>query len=342
MIIAVHGDNGFAPRWRTAAERMGIRVKHVNALSNTVWKDLNGCTALLWHVDHENSVDLEFARSVLLTAEQRRLRVYPDHRTVWHFDDKVAQKYLLEAIDAPIAPTWVFFDRRDAEQFLSAATFPLVFKLRGGAGSLNVRMIRSRREGLRMVSAMFGRGLPAFPIGGSLVRVASRARQAYGKKSSLWRRAWRVMGLMARKLRSFGRERGYVLFQEFVPGNDHDVRVTVVGERAFVFMRTVRPGDFRASGSGMIQYLEPDAIPLDMVDLAYSITQKLGTQSLALDFVRDPDSRRPILLEISYSFVASAVEACPGYLKPDHTWVPGTVDVPELILRDLMADEARR
>ena len=335
-MIAIHGDNGFARRWPTIAERLDLRVKRVNAFSNSIWQDLEGCSALLWNVNHEDVNDLEFARAVLLSAEQRGIRVFPDHRTVWHFDDKVAQKYLLEAIGAPLAPTWVFFDKGEALRFLEAAEYPLVFKLRGGAGSINVQLIRSRRDGVRVVSSMFGRGLPPFPVGASLLRAASRAKNPASRAGTVWQRGRRAAAVLMRKVTGARRERGYVLFQRYVRDNAHDVRVTVVGDRAFTFFRGVRQDDFRASGSGLLQYPDAQAVPLDMVDLAFSITRELRAQSLALDFVVDQESNRPVLLEVSYTFMASAVEGCPGYFTPVHVWVPGSFDPAELILKDIV------
>ena len=334
--IAIHGDNGFARRWPSVAERMGLRVKRVNAFSNSIWEDLEGCSALLWNVNHEAINDLEFARPVLLSAEQRGIRVFPDHRTVWHFDDKVAQKYLLEAIDAPLATTWVFFDKGEAMRFLERAEYPLVFKLRRGSGSLNVQLIRSRRDGVRVVSAMFGRGLPPFPVGASLLRAATRAKQPGSRAGTIWERGRRAATVLMRKVTGPGRERGYVLFQRYVRDNARDIRVTVVGDRAFTFFRGVRPNDFRASGSGLLQYPDARAVQLDMVDIAFSITRTLRAQSLALDFVVEPDSDRPVLLEVSYTFIASAVEGCPGYFTPGHVWVSGSFDPAELILKDVV------
>ena len=47
-----------------------------------------------------------------------------------------------------------------------------------------------------------------------------------------------------------GKEREYVYFQEFLPGNNFDIRIIVIGDKAFGLKRMVRKGDFRASGSG--------------------------------------------------------------------------------------------
>ena len=59
--------------------------------------------------------------------------------------------------------------------------------------------------------------------------------------------------------RRFELQRDYLLVQEFLPGNGFDTRITVIGNRAFGFRRFNRPDDFRASGSGRIDW-NPAAI----------------------------------------------------------------------------------
>lgn len=334
-VIAVHGDNNFARRWPTIAAGLGIGVKRVNALGPSLWHDLEGCDALFWNVNHENPTDRAFARSILTSVEERGYRVYPDHRTVWHFDDKVAQKYLLEAIDAPLVESWVFFDAHEANVFLRQAEYPIVFKLRGGASSLNVQLVRDERAASRIVATMFGAGMRPFPAAEGFRRAASRARAATVKRGSMLQRGLRVGRSMLRKFTRFDRERGYVLFQRFIENSGDEYRVVVVGDRAFCFTRIRRDGDFRASGSGRYLFLEPPAIPLDIIDAAFTVARRLGTQSLALDLLRDPRTQQPALLEVSYSFGPTVLNA-PGYLTSDHVWVPGTYDPAEFIVRDVL------
>ena len=69
-----------------------------------------------------------------------------------------------------------------------------------------------------------------------------------------------------------------VLFQEFLPCNDFDTRITVIGNRAFGFRRFNRANDFRASGSGKIDY-DPKNIAPEMVQLAFDVTRRLNVQS---------------------------------------------------------------
>jgi hypothetical protein len=117
------------------------------------------------------------------------------------------------------------------------------------------------------------------------------------------------------------RQRDYVLFQEFMPDNKFDIRVTVIGNRAFSFLRHVRPDDFRASGSGDIDY---DIKKIDMrcLKIAFEISEKFKFQSMAYDFIFN-SSGEPEISEMSYTFVDDVVYKCPGYFDRDFRWNEG-------------------
>ena len=334
--IAIHHGGAFWRRWEARAQELGFKAVLVDGLGATLWEDLRGCDFLLWHLNQDNPVDLAHARSILAAVEYRGLKVFPNQATRWHFDDKIAQVKLLEAIGAPVARTWVFFSREQALGFVRNAEYPFVFKLRCGAGSMNVRLVPDRSAAERLVRRMFGGGLAARPAAAVVARTYARAKKAPLGWATLRDRGGRVFpGLLRLFLRPL-KESGYVIFQEFIPGNDHDIRVTVIGERAFCFRRGVRPHDFRASGSGRIVHLTADELPLDVVREAMAVSRRLGCQSMAYDFVRRPGSGQPVLLEMSCVFLAEAVHDCLGYLESGERWHPGHFWPQDLILEDLV------
>lgn len=339
--IAVHRGPGFSRRWVSRAVELGHSAREVNGYATEIIDQLRSFEVFLWHLSHDEPNDLEHARGVLLAAEAAGLRVFPNHATSWHFDDKIAQKYLLESVGAPLAPTWVFYSKKEALEYLDRAQYPLVFKLRRGAGSMNVRLIMNRREGRGIVRQMFRRGINAAPVRESIRRAAARARRKDHGGAPFRARLARAAGRITRQLLSTPRERGYVLFQKFIPENDHDLRATVIGERCFIFRRDVRPGDFRASGSGRISYFEEEEVPLDVVKTAFSISRKLGFQSMSYDFVRDPENAKAMVLEMSFVFNDVAVANCPGYLRPDCTWCDGQAWPQDAILEDLLSPAVR-
>ena len=130
-----------------------------------------------------------------------------------------------------------------------------------------------------------------------------------------------------------GREIGYVYFQDFVPDNDHDIRVVVIGDKAFAIKRMVRVNDFRASGSGHILY-DRHLFDEETIKLAFDLAAKLQTQCVAFDFVSD--NKNMLLVEISYGFSPHGYDPCPGYWEKDLTWREGSFNPYGWMVEDLI------
>jgi glutathione synthase/RimK-type ligase-like ATP-grasp enzyme len=335
--VAIHRSEGsFSDRWIEYCAEHGVAYEVVNCYDSGILGRLASANALLWHWSHGIAADLLMAHSIIRSAETMGLKVFPSTATCWHFDDKVAQKYLLEAVGAPLVPAHVFFDLETAFRWIDQAAFPKVFKLRRGAGSMNVRLVRSAAEARRLARRAFGRGFKA--VGRYFVDAPTRLRKV--------RRRGDLLGALKRLPRTFwngyrsnlliGRERGYVYFQDFMPDNLFDTRVTVIGNRAFGFTRNVRPRDFRASGSGSIDY-DLKRIDPQCVRIAFDTAARIGSQSTAFDFVRSAGGQ-PQIVEISYGYLASAVYNCVGHWDSDLRWHEGHVWPQDAILEDLLAE----
>lgn len=333
--IALHDRPGsFSDRWAIFCERLGIDHEMVNCYDTGIIDKLREFDALMWHFEQRSGTDLLMARHVLTSAERMGLVVFPNTATHWHFDDKVAQKYLLEAIEAPMVPTWVFFEKDRAVEWLRSADYPLVSKLRRGAGSANVQLVNNFAEAKAHCQKSFGRGHRAVP---SYFAESSTKLRRIESSRALWGKLKRMPGLISKFRRAqhqLGRERGYVLFQKFVPDNAYDTRVTVVGNRAWAFTRNVRKGDFRASGGGSINY-DLDLISPEALRIAFETTDKLDAQSVAYDFVQD-DQGNCHILEISYGYISSAVHECPGHWDRNLTFHEGGMWPEEAHVTDLL------
>jgi glutathione synthase/RimK-type ligase-like ATP-grasp enzyme len=335
--LAAHRAPGFAERWIEGSHPEDVAVSGIDGYRSGIVSELGSFDAVAWQLSQDRSLDLTVGRQVLAAAEMMGLTVFPNHATRCHFDDKIAQKYILEATGAPLAKTWVFFTRDDARAFLRSASFPLVFKLRRGAGSMNVHLLRDRVEGEKVARKAFSGGFRPFPVIDRLSRAGARFASSGPRKVGFGGRARRALRVILEQTFRVPRERGYLLLQEFIPGNVKDTRVTIIGDRRFCFFRGVRDGDFRASGSGRISYPDRDEIPADMIEIAAGISDRLGFQSMAYDFVREPATGRAVLLEMSFTFNAEAVFRCPGYLHRDGSWRTPAPWPQDAILEDLVA-----
>ena len=331
--IAIHQTKGyFSERWIEYCDANHISYKIVNCFNNDIIDQLNDCDALMWHFNHKGARESKFAKELLFSLQTAGKKVFPDFNTVWHFDDKVGQKYLLEAIGVPLAPSYVFYSKKEALSWSETTVFPKVFKLRNGAGSDNVRLVKSRKAAVRLINKSFSKGFKQYdPIG----NLKERIRKYKLGKTDLWDviKGIARLGYSTNYSRMAGREIGYVYFQDFIPLNAFDIRVIVIGDKAFAIKRMVRENDFRASGSGFILY-EKEHFPEDTIKLAFSISEKLNDQCMAYDFVYQEG--KPLVVEISYGFAVEGYDPCVGYWDRDMTWHEGKFNPYGWMVEDLM------
>lgn len=319
--IAIHDSpHGFHPRWIAYCKERQIPFKVVDCYATNLIDQLADCFALMWHHWQISPRDLVVAKQILFALEHSGIAVFPDFKTGWHFDDKLGQKYLFEALRISSPKAYAFFDEQEALKWVDLASYPKVFKLRCGAGSSNVILVRDRRHARKLIRRAFGRGFPAYDPWLSL---KERWRKYRLGKVGIWEP---VKGLLRffdppRFSRIQGREIGYAYFQDFVPNNDSDTRIIVIENRAFALKRYVRANDFRASGSGNFGY-SPELFDLRCVEAAFEITRQIRTQVGVYDFVFD-NRKEPLLIEISYGFMAEGYDACPGFWDRELNWHDG-------------------
>lgn len=320
------GQNGdFSERWAEALSRMGIRVRWLDLLGPKPLGQVAGCQGVMWHWYHYPHEVRWAALPILRVIEEHlRIPVFPDMATCWHYDDKVAQSYLLSALGIASPKTWVYWRKPDALDWCHAATFPVVAKLSGGAGSRNVQLIRNSAEAVAYVKRCFsGSGIV---IGTSLVNgfrhPLSWMKKMLGRGVQAVPYVWGSRFPNLPDQTFWMPQKNYALFQEFLPGNEYDTRVTVIGARAFAFRRFNRPDDFRASGSGRIDH-DPDAIDRRGLQMAFQAAHKLKSQSMAFDLLFRGERKDPVVGEISYCYANWAVERCPGHWDPDLNWHAG-------------------
>lgn len=321
MKIAIYKNEGFSSRWVEYCKINNIEYKLVNPYESNIIEQIMDCDAFMWHHSHVDYRDVLFAKQLIFSLETAGIKCFPDYHTTWHFDDKVGQKYLLEAIGAPLVPSYVFYTKQEALRWISNATFPKVFKLRGGAGAANVMLLHTAKEARMIARKAFGRGFPQFDRVGYLKERYRKWREGKDSFIGVLKGIGRLF-IITDYAKMHGREKGYAYFQEFIPNNDFDIRVCVVGNHAFALKRLTRKGDFRASGSGNIIY-DKAQIDEKCVKIAFEVSKLLKAQSVAYDFVFNKDNQ-PLIVEISYGYAVQAYDKCEGYWSDDMVWHGGS------------------
>lgn len=335
ITLAIHYiEHSFSPKWVEYCQTHNIKYKLVDCYRNDIVAQLEECDALLWNWNQSNYKAQLFARQLIHALDRDDFIVYPNVNSAWHYDDKVGQKYLLEAIRAPLVPSYAFYDKTSALQWIESTDFPKVFKLRNGAGSHNVRLIATKAEARRYTRQAFGRGFMAFHRAGVLKDKVWEFKRDKNLKSflNISKGLYRYL-IPHPKNNELPRERNYLYAQDFVPDCDHDIRVFVIGDRAVTKKRYVRDNDFRASGSGRMSW-DIGEEGKACVKMAFEITDTLGAQSVAFDFVKDHDGYK--IVEISYAASEKGFPDCPGYWNWDITWTETHLRVEYFIIEDII------
>ena len=332
MKIGIHYTEGFySELWVPYCDSKGIDYKLVDCYRSDIIEQLSDCDALMWHFSHKSPKATKFAKELLYSVQVSGKKVFPDFSTVWHFDDKLGQKYLFEAAGIPHAPAYAFYSKKDALLWAKETTYPKVFKLRNGSSSDNVKLVKTHRHAVRLISKSFGRGFKQYHGWNSLKERFRKYRLGQGSIREVIKGILRLFWSTEYD-RVTGREMGYVYFQDFIPGNDSDIRVYVVGDKAYAFNRMVRKNDFRASGSGFYQYGEEYVNP-EVVRRAFEISETLQTQCQVFDFVLQ--NGEPLILEISYG-TSLGYEVCLGYFDKALNWHDGTFDIGEIMVEEVL------
>lgn len=334
MKIAIHHSEGsFSEGWISYCKKKNIDYKVVNAFDNGIVQHLSDCDVFMWHHNHNDYKDVQLAKSLLFSLQQAKIKVFPDFNTSWHFDNKLAQKYLLEAVDAPSVKSYIFYTKKEALAWANKTDYPKVFKLKGGAGAQNVKLAKNKKESTEFINKSFGKGWSSFDKIHYFKERMSKVSQ--GKESSISiAKAFARLVIPVKGTEYMPIEKGYAYFQEFVPNNDSDIRVIIIGDRAFAIKRMVRANDFRASGSGKIIY-EQFSIDRRCLRIAFDTSRKLNAQCLAYDFVFDI-SGNPLIVEISYGFSHKAYDLCPGYWNSELEWQEGVFNSVEWMIEDII------
>lgn len=151
----------------------------------------------------------------------------------------------------------------DARAILATMTYPFISKSAHGSASSNIRLVKDELHGLAEIALAFGRGIDC----------------------------------------KGGRQRGYLIWQEFYPGNRYDYRVHVVGNEMAIGRRWNAPGTVFASGIGRNESPDPSEPEcVEVLDYSRRFFTATRMRFAAIDLVKGPDCWR--ILETSVAWPA--------------------------------------
>ncbi len=245
---------------------------------------------VFFHPDHLNNRERDKEIINILRAK-KMVNFIPSIRELRLYDEKIAQTRKFQEW---LPGTWIFYDKFTSEEFLKTTKFPLISKSNEGAGSSNVRMLNSREEAISELTNVF----------------SETGMKRYTKPS-----------MEKRGVKNF--QRGYVLWQEFLPCNNYDWRVVIVGGRfAWVLKRSNREDLPFASGSGKSEPITDlnDEIN-EILDHAFEFATEFSLNFAGIDLVRDERGHLKIL-ETTTGWGEAAYGSKVFMRSEEGVWIP--------------------
>jgi glutathione synthase/RimK-type ligase-like ATP-grasp enzyme len=229
------------------------------------------------HMHHHPDVRTRDKRVAGILALNTAIVMVPDYRSTLLYDDKAEQARQL----APWMPkTRLLYSRTQALRELPRMVFPFMSKAPFGAGSHNVRLVASEAQALAEIEDVFPK-----------------------------KKADKPKGI---KCRYDQRQRGVLLWQDFLEGNDHDLRIIAIGSQRLILRRKNRPNRPMASGSGLTEPIrELDDECAAALEFADRFFKAHNFRWCGIDLVRDrsqPSAWR--VLETTVGWTLSGYDDC--------------------------------
>lgn len=169
----------------------------------------------------------------------------------------------------------VFYGADDLEKKLSSSKqFPIVMKTSEGAGSSGVSIAHNKKEAVKKAKKM-----------GNII--------FYGNYYSRMQKLRHILGRLHMKLKGeyyidTPKIQEKMVYQTLIPNLSCDYKVLVFGKKYYLLRRKVRKNDFRASGSGKLEFPEEFTdIEREVLTFAKKAYEQLHTPLLSIDIAHD-------------------------------------------------------
>ncbi len=261
---------------------------------------------IVWRIETSYAKQWEAADKIEVIQNYLGKMILPTVESLWAGEDKVREQYLFEINNLPAIRTFISHSKDEVMNYINHCAYPFISKDRISDCSRGVHLVQSRRQAKALCDKIF----------------------SFGKKTN----------------ESYVQQKDYVIFQEFVPNYGFDLRIIMVGDSCFGYYRYPKNGDYRASGSGVV---EKKKLPEEVLVLAKKVRECLPkSYLLAVDFIQDKRDDNYYIIETS-NFIG--IETCeqlvisgiPGrYIEKDGTFTfePGRFWLQELMMQELMKD----
>lgn len=262
---------------------------------------------LIFRPDISPSAMHDAESKIYFTEKYLKIKCFPSYNELWLYEEKIRAFYLFSHFNIPHVPTFVSNDKNEIQQFIEKTTFPKVSKISSGSASKGVKLLKNKSQAIKFTNYIFAQGAKTY---------------------------W-----------SDHKQKDYIYLQDYVDDALFDLRIIIVGNKAFGYYRMRPKNDFRASGAGIYEKRE---LPDEALKIAINVKTALNTTVLAVDLIKRESNGEYLVIEASIFFDVDSpeqllVDNIPGFYEisfdkahPIFTFKSGKYWIQELILQEFL------
>jgi hypothetical protein len=206
----------------------------------------------------------DFIEDIIYYLELSGGIMIPSYRYLKANNNKVFMELLRHQLNNGIfnnLKSKVFGTIEEVNEVKAALNYPQVFKQAAGAMSEGVGIAKNQKD------------------------LISKLKQI-SRTPDYFRELWEIGRTFKYKdYKKESRFRKKFILQDFIPGLSGDYKVLVFSNKFYILKRSVKKGDFRASGSGLRKFEKE--IPEGLLDFAANISEILDVPNASLDVAFD-------------------------------------------------------
>lgn len=300
------GLYSYWPKFERFLKNNDISYEFFDINHSSFIKNAQKYDIIVWRTLSSYSGQWEATDKIELIQNYFEKLTLPNSESLWFYEDKIRQQWLFEYYNLPSIKTFISHDKEEVKSYITNSKFPFISKDKTSSSSEGVIFVKDKKQANKMYMQIFSNGMKLYE--------------------------------------KYVRQKNYVLFQEAVPNNGFDLRIIMVGDSYFGYYRYPKKGDFKASGSGIVEKKE---IPLDVLKIAKKVRECLPkSYLLAVDFLQDSRDQKYYIIETS---IFISIESCEQlvvdgtsgrYIEKDgeFSFEPGRFWLQELMMEELMKD----
>lgn len=245
-----------------ACQELNVEYEVINIMDNDWIEQIvrSNCDGILLRPSYFKQYWKDmYDERVYFIKEHLSIPIYPSFDEIYIYENKNNMSYWLKIHNIIHPKTHIFYDKKEALDYLKNTTYPIVFKTKLGSAGLGVRFIMNYRQGKRLVNKLF-------PF-----------KYFYAKGFTKWfiHKKYKFLRVPLMDDKQFG----FVMFQEKIKNIVCEWRMIKIGESYFGHQK-LEAKNGKHSGSNLVGWVKP---PEKLLDLTKHICDIGNFDSMDID-----------------------------------------------------------